>query len=103
MKFFKIISLIIKLFILLLLLVLAFINTNRVNFAYLPGQEVQLPLIVVMFSMFVIGAVFGMFAMFGRILRLRSENNRLRHEVEKTARLTTQDLSAPQPIEGAHK
>lgn len=103
MKFFKIISLIIKLIILALLLVLAFINTDRVHFAYLPGQAVELPLIVVMFGMFVIGAVFGMFAMFGRILRLRSENNRLRHEVEKTARLTTQDLSAPQPIEGAHK
>lgn len=95
MKFLKIISLIIKIFILVLLLILAFINTNKVHFSYLPGQAVDVPLILILFGMFVIGAVFGIFAMFGRLLRLRSENNRLRAEVHRAARLTTQDITAP--------
>lgn len=95
MKFLKIFFLIFKLIILLILLILAFINIHTIKFNYLPGQEVQWPLIAVMFLMFVIGALFGIFAMFGRILRLRSENNRLRHEVQKTARLATQDIAAP--------
>nr|WP_027010202.1 lipopolysaccharide assembly protein LapA domain-containing protein [Conchiformibius kuhniae] len=99
----KIISLIVKLLILALLLVLALTNTNAVDFFYLPGQSVRLPLIVVMFGLFVVGTVFGIFAMFGRVLRLRGENSRLRREVEKTARLTTSDLAAPAPADAAQK
>ncbi|MDO5357011.1 MAG: lipopolysaccharide assembly protein LapA domain-containing protein [Conchiformibius sp.] len=95
MKVLKIISWVVKALILLLLLVLAFINTQKVNFSYLPGQSVDMPLIVILFGAFVVGTVFGIFAMFGRLLRLRGECGRLRHEVRKTARLTTQDLSAP--------
>lgn len=91
------ISWFVKIIILLLFLALALSNMQTVDFYYLPAQGVHVPLIVIMFGMFVVGAVFGMFAMFGRILRLRSENNRLRNEVEKTARLTTQDISAPTP------
>lgn len=95
MKVLKIVSWTVKLAILLLLLLLAFINTNKVDFSYLPGQSLNLPLIVVFFGAFVVGAVFGIFAMFGRLLRLRGECGRLRQEVKKTARLTTQDLAAP--------
>ncbi|QMT32495.1 LapA family protein [Alysiella filiformis] len=95
MKFLKIVSWGIKFIILAILLILAFINTNAVQFSYLPGQSLNLPLIVVLFGMFVVGAIFGVFAMFGRLLRLRSEVARLRGEVQKTARLTRQDLSAP--------
>ena len=93
MKLMKIISWIIKGVILLLLLIVAFLNTQNVQFTYLPEQSTQLPLIV--FGGFVVGAVFGLFAMFGRLLRLRSENNRLRNEVQKSARLTTEAISAP--------
>lgn len=95
MKFLKWFSLIIKLFILLILLIWAFINTAPVQFFFLPAQSLNLPLIVVLFGMFVVGAVFGVFAMFGRLLRLRAENNRLRAEVQKAARLTTKDIAAP--------
>lgn len=99
MKFLKMFSLLVKIVILLVLLVLALSNTQAVQFSYLPGQTIDLPLIVILFGTFVIGAIFGMFAMFGRILRLRSENNRLRNEVEKTARLTPKDIAAPTPAE----
>lgn len=95
MKILKTISLIIKVLILLLLLIVAAMNTQSVRFTYLPEQAVDVPLIVILFGGFVVGTVFGLFAMFGRLLRLRSENNRLRHEVQKTARLATQDISAP--------
>ena len=91
----KIIYNIIKLLILLLLLVLAVCNTQTVQFFYLPGQEVSLPLIVVLFGAFIIGVLFGLFALFGRLLVLRSENNRLRAEVKKNARLTENDLVVP--------
>ena len=39
--------------------------------------------------------IFFLIALFGRLLRLRSENARLRAEVQKSARLATQDIAAP--------
>ena len=91
----KLVSICIKVFVLLVFLVLAISNTQKVQFFYLPGQEVSLPFILVLFGAFVIGSVFGIFAMFGRLLRLRAENNRLRSEVKRTARLNEQDLVTP--------
>lgn len=91
----KIIYAIFKLLILIVLLILAISNTQTVQYFYLPGQEVSLPLILILFGAFLIGTVFGIFAMFGRLLRLRSENNRLRAEVKKSARLTEKELHIP--------
>ena len=91
----KLFYLIIKAIVLIFFLILTLINFQRVPFSYLPSQQMELPLIVVMFGMFVVGAIFGMFALFGRLLRLRSENARLRAEVQKSARLATQDIAAP--------
>ena len=89
----KLISTIIKILILLVFLLLAITNTHTVSFFYLPGQNVNLPLIVVLFGAFIIGIVFGMFALFGRLLTLRNENNRLRAEVKKYAHLSEKDLT----------
>lgn len=86
---------IIKILILLVFLLLAISNTQVISFFYLPGQSIELPQIVVLFGAFLIGIVFGMFALFGRLLSLRSENNRLRNEVKKNARVTAQDIAAP--------
>ncbi len=94
----KLIYNLIKILVLLVFLLLAVSNTQTVPFFYLPGQELALPLIVVLFGAFLIGTVFGIFAMFGRLLRLRNENNRLRAEVKKNARLSNQDLAAPAPM-----
>ena len=94
----KLIYNLIKILVLLVFLLLAVSNTQTVPFFYLPGQELALPLIVVLFGAFLIGTVFGIFAMFGRLLRLRNENNRLRAEVKKNARLSSQDLAAPAPM-----
>lgn len=89
----KLIYTIIKILILLVFLLLAITNTHTVSFFYLPGQNINLPLIVVLFGAFIIGIVFGMFALFGRLLSLRSENNRLRAEVKKHAHLSEKDLT----------
>ena len=89
----KLIYTIIKILILLVFLLLAITNTHTVSFFYLPGQNINLPLIVVLFGAFIIGIVFGMFALFGRLLTLRSENNRLRAEVKKHAHLSEKDLT----------
>ena len=91
----KLIYTVIKIIILLLFLLLAVINTDAVTFSYLPGQSVNLPLIVILFGAFVVGIVFGMFALFGRLLSLRGENGRLRAEVKKNTRLTGKELTAP--------
>ena len=99
----KIISGIVKILILLVFLVLALSNTQVVEFFYLPAQPVELPLIAVLFGAFVIGAVFGVFALFGRLMALRSENNRLRSEVKKSARVTEQDLAVPAVLPPEHK
>lgn len=93
----KIFYTIIKIIILLIFLILAVSNTQSVQFFYLPAQSVDVPLILVLFGAFVIGSVFGIFALFGRLLALRSENNRLRAEVKKSARTTAADLVVPQP------
>lgn len=85
----------VKAIILIFFLILALVNFHKVPVAYLPGQQTELPLIVVMFVMFMIGIVFGILAMFGRLMRLRNENVRLRAEVQKSARLATQDIAAP--------
>lgn len=91
----KPIYLMIKIIVLIFFLILALINTQTVPFSYVPGQEIQLPLIAILFFTFIIGTLFGIFAMFGRLLRLRNENTRLRAEVQKSARLATQDIAAP--------
>lgn len=91
----KIVSLIIKVILLVFFVILALINTQKIPFFYVPGQQIEWPLIVVLFISLIIGAVLGIFSMFGRLLRLRAENNRLRAEVQKSARLNSQDISAP--------
>ena len=72
----KLFSLIIKLLLLAVFIILAAFNTHIVGFSYLPGSEISLPLILLLLAFFVIGAVFGVFSMFGRLLSLRHENNR---------------------------
>lgn len=86
---------IVKIIILLAFLILAVSNTQSVQFFYLPAQSVEVPLIVVLFGAFVIGSVFGLFALFGRLLALRGENNRLRGEVKKSARADIPAVTQP--------
>lgn len=93
----KPIYLIIKILILLVFIVLSAINTHSVPFSWLPGSTAELPLIVLLLAFFVVGAAFGVLAMFGRLLSLRHENNRLRSEVKKNARVAREELAVSAP------
>lgn len=95
----KLFSLIIKILLLVVFIILAAFNTRLVGFSYLPGSEINLPLIVLLLFFFIVGAVFGVFSMFGRLLSLRHENNRLRSEVRKNARIAQEELQVPVPID----
>ncbi|MBI0067466.1 MULTISPECIES: lipopolysaccharide assembly LapA domain-containing protein [unclassified Snodgrassella] len=86
----KIIYALIKIAVLLILLLLAVSNTQMIAFNYLPGQIVNLPLIVLLMIFFIIGAVFGVFAMFGRLLRLRSQVNQLQAKLDKQIKAAAQ-------------
>ncbi|MDK4684597.1 lipopolysaccharide assembly protein LapA domain-containing protein [Kingella negevensis] len=99
----KLFANIIKFIILIIFVIFALINTDKVPFSYLPSQKIDIPLIVVLFSFFVLGAIVGVFSMFGRLLRLRNQNARLRSEVQKSARLATQDIAAPAPAKTESK
>lgn len=91
----KVFYILIKLCILAILAVFALINTTSTSFSYLPNQTINLPLIIILFGAFFAGSIFGVLALFGRLIRLRNENARLRNEVQKTARLAAQDIAAP--------
>ena len=82
----KIVYAFIKILILLAFVLLAVSNTQSTAFHYLPGQEISLPLIVLLLGFFVVGAIFGVLAMLGRLLALRNEVNRLRREIRKNGR-----------------
>lgn len=99
----KLIALLVKILILLFFIVLAVFNTHSVPFSWLPGSQITLPLIVLLLAFFVIGALFGVLAMFGRLLTLRNENNRLRSEVKKNARVAREEITPPAvPAASAH-
>ena len=93
----KIVYALIKIVILLAFIVLAVSNTQTTAFHYLPGQLVTMPLIVLLLAFFVLGAVFGVLAMFGRLLSLRNEVNRLRHEIKKHGRIGTEATAPVEP------
>ncbi|MCP2041277.1 putative integral membrane protein [Neisseria sp. HSC-16F19] len=104
----RLLSGIIKLIILLLLIILAVFNTAPVHFSYIPGESIELPLIVLLLCFFVIGTLFGMLAMFRRLLTLRNETVRLREEVRKSGRIaleqaTAHDSPAPAAAGNQHK
>ncbi|PIT17825.1 LapA family protein [Snodgrassella alvi] len=90
----KIIYTLIKIVVVLAFLLLAVSNTQLIAFNYLPGQMVNLPLIVLLLIFFIIGAVFGVFAMFGRLLRLRSQVNQLQNQLNRQAKAASQTVHA---------
>lgn len=92
----RIIYLILKIAILVLLLAFTMINMNRVQFFWAPGKSVEWPLVVFIFIAFVIGAVFGMLAMSGKIFNLKNQVRKSKGEVKKLnkeLKATSEELS----------
>lgn len=69
---------IIKLLLFLIALTFAVKNTDVVTVRYYLGMQWQAPLIFVILLVFCVGAVAGVFASLGHIVRLRREQSRLR-------------------------
>ena len=86
----KTLYLAVKIILLLVLLFFAVQNTHLVEFFWFGKGGVRLPLIALLFMAFAVGALFGMFAMLGRILSLRGENNSLKRELKKAEKSVEQ-------------
>ena len=99
----KIFFLIIKVLIFLVFLLLAVSNIQTVEFNYLPGQGMQMPLVAVLFGAFVIGVLLGMFALFGRLLSLRNELKKNARMVTAAPQAKLPDNVAPAPAGTAAK
>lgn len=97
----KIVYILIKLVVLIALLLLAISNTQTVTFNYLSDQAINLPLIALLLIFFIIGAVFGVFAMFGRLLQLRNHTNQLQKQVKKEQDKSTQLLLKMDALQSA--
>ena len=69
---------IIKLTLFFMALTFALKNTDMVTVRYYLGLQWQTPLIFVILLVFVVGAIAGVFASLGHIVRLRREISRLR-------------------------
>lgn len=59
---------------------LAINNMNSVTFYYLPSQFIELPMIVLLFIVLLLGQVIGVLSMFRRLLQLRAQANKYRRE-----------------------
>lgn len=99
----KIIYTLIKLVVLIALLLLAISNTQTVTFSYLPGQSVDVALIVVLLAFFIVGAVFGVFATFGRLLQLRSQVNTLQGQLRQEQEINVQLQSEKNALQSANQ
>lgn len=71
---------IVKLLLFLIALTFAVKNTDMVTVRYYLGVQWQAPLIFVILAVFCLGAVAGVFASLGHIVRLRRDLSRMRKE-----------------------
>lgn len=69
---------VLRLIIFAFLLVFAALNTDPVSLRFLPGQVVQLPLVIGLLAFFLAGTVLGALSLLGVILRQRREIARLK-------------------------
>jgi lipopolysaccharide assembly protein A len=87
---------IIKLALFFIALTFALKNTDMVTVRYYLGLQWQTPLIFVILLVFVVGAIAGVFASFGHIVRLRREISRLRKTA--AAASTSRESAAPSRV-----
>ena len=87
----KIVSLIIKIALLCVLLFFTMQNTHSVEFFWNSGKSASMPLIVLLLITFIIGAIFGILAMLGRILTLRHEVASLQRERKKAEKIAAKE------------
>lgn len=80
----KIIKFILLFMLFVVLLTVSYVNTKIVDFSIPYGSTYKLPLIVLLFIAFVIGALLGILSMLTRILCLRKQAATLNKELTKS-------------------
>jgi uncharacterized integral membrane protein len=89
-----------RLIVFLAVLLFALENTDRVGVTFYGDWAIQgVPLIVVMLSTFILGAVFGLLLTVPASLRRRREVARLRKELERIQAAVNPDAGAQTPPE----
>ena len=73
----------VRLIVFVLLVAFAAKNADNVTLRFYFDLAVQTPLVVVLFGFFLAGAVFGMLALIGTLLRQRREIARLKKQAER--------------------
>ncbi|MBN3859838.1 DUF1049 domain-containing protein [Neisseriaceae bacterium PsAf] len=92
----KIIKFIVLFVLFVALFVISYANTQTVRFQIPFGNAYQLPLILLLFISFVIGAFLGILSMLSRVLRLRKQVTGLKKELNKSQE-TVSKLMATEP------
>ena len=74
-------------------------NDQPTTLRYFFGYEWQAPLVLVLLAFFAIGAVVGVFAMLGSVLRLRREISRLKRDIRVKEKLASADETQKIPAQ----
>jgi lipopolysaccharide assembly protein A len=90
----KFIVWLIRVLVFVLLLVLAFANTQPATLNFLAGYSWQAPLIMIGLGFFVVGLLAGLLSSMPAMVRLRLENGRLKREL-RVARETPVVVEEP--------
>jgi lipopolysaccharide assembly protein A len=93
-SFMKFIVWLIRVLVFVLLLVLAFANTQPATLNFLAGYAWQAPLILIGLAFFVVGLLAGLLSSMPAMVRLRLENGRLKREL-RAARETPVVVEEP--------
>jgi len=84
----------------ILLLAFAARNTEPATLRFYFDLAWQAPLVVLLLAFFAAGAILGLVAGLGAVLRQRREVSRLRRELRATARTSETPTLPPPPAEG---
>jgi len=87
----------VRLILFIVLLAFAVKNTDLVTLRFYFDLAWQAPLVVVLFGVLAIGALFGIVATAGALMRQRREITRLRRELRRGASVVTRETPATPP------
>jgi lipopolysaccharide assembly protein A len=88
----------VRLILFIVLLAFAVKNTDPVTLHFYFDLAWQGPLVVALFSVLALGALFGVAATVGPLMRQRREIARLRREVRQSGQPTTRDSQVSPPV-----
>lgn len=91
---FKILGLVFLLFVAVVVISFSSLNAQSIQINYYFGTK-DIPLALAMVVSIAVGILFGFFASFGAIMRLKRENMRLKRTAKSTDRQLTQLRSTP--------